>query len=228
MDSQSSEDSPFSSSVIDSSSSSSTEAVLCAVIGKNSSIGSTLSLGIAIFDPRKSSLQLAEISSDEHLTALESILIQLASDESLYHACSIGPYPVASFLNIDAAAAAALHLLPPPQQQQQVLQRAAAAAAAAAATSGGGGVGSIYGLFSRYCCTPLGMRRLHIIITQPLVDAEEISKRHDIVEAFMQEVFRREVFQKHFQHVCDLDRIATRLHRIHAATQANKGGKKAQ
>ena len=48
---------------------------------------------------------------------------QLASDETLCHACALETYPVSSFLHIDAAAAAALHLLPQQQQQQRLQPR---------------------------------------------------------------------------------------------------------
>ncbi|KAL8450448.1 hypothetical protein Emed_002536 [Eimeria media] len=50
------------------------------------------------------------------------ILIRLAADETLCHACVLDIYGVTSFLHVDAAAAAALNLLPQQQQQQQRLQ----------------------------------------------------------------------------------------------------------
>ena len=76
--SSASEGSPFSPSATDSSSSSSsnTEAVLCAVTAKSAADGPGLRLGLAVFDARRTSFSLVEISSDEHLTALEAILMQ--------------------------------------------------------------------------------------------------------------------------------------------------------
>ncbi|KAL8274102.1 hypothetical protein Esti_001944 [Eimeria stiedai] len=307
----------------------SNEAVLCAVCAKSQGGGGGLSvrLGIAIFDPRRSALQVAEIDSDAHLTSLEGVLLQvgavsvlapsgdsapwlrrlpyvvhavnaellegpksifsathllqdlsfllpaaalkpaaarelrlevactslaalisywsLAADETLCHACELDIYGVTSFLHVDAAAAAALNLLPQQQQQQRLQPRilpcsskygeahaaakdrlsAAAAAAAAAAAGVTAGSISVYSLFARHCCTSLGSRRLHLVISQPLVDEEAIVKRHDLVKALMQEVFRRDVFQLHFKHVTDLDRVAAKLHRVHAAAAAAEEGR---
>lgn len=38
-------------------------------------------------------------------------------------------------------------------------------------------------------------------------------------------MFRQEVFQRHFHHVSDLDRLASKLHRIHAASNAADASK---
>lgn len=53
------------------------DAVMCAVSAKNDSGGHGLRLGLAVFDPRRPSLRVAEIVSDEHLTALEAVLMQV-------------------------------------------------------------------------------------------------------------------------------------------------------
>lgn len=103
---------------------------------------------------------------------------------------------------------------------------AAAAAAAAAVSASPGCATSLFELFKEHLSTSLGSRRLHLMLAQPLVSREEIEKRHDVVEALTQAVFRRDVFGSHFKHVPDLDRIASAMLKLHAAANgdASTGG----
>ncbi|OEH77651.1 DNA mismatch repair protein [Cyclospora cayetanensis] len=53
---------------------------------------------------------------------------------------------------------------------------------------------------------------------------EVLERTPQLAVCATQEVFRRDVFQRHFKHVAELDRLSTKLHRIHAAVQAAKEG----
>lgn len=173
---------------------------------------------------------------------------RLLSDDAYVKQCSLELYPQDLYLQVDAAAAAALYLFPSlalqRRQQQQLaaagplLLAAAAAspstdkdsasagayikrtsAAAAAASSSNSGVSSVYALLARWTGSSLGARRLFAVLSQPLVERQEIERRLDIVEIFhTEDVFRREVFSSHFKHVFDLDALAAKLHRIAAAS----------
>lgn len=55
----------------------SNEAVLCAVTAKTQGGPQGLRLGLAVFDPKRPALLVAEINSDNHLTSLEAVLMQV-------------------------------------------------------------------------------------------------------------------------------------------------------
>ncbi|KAL8447983.1 hypothetical protein Emag_004097 [Eimeria magna] len=59
------------------------EAVLCAVCAKSQGGGAGLNvrLGIAVFDPRRPALHVAEFDSDAHLTSLEAVLMQVNNQQ---------------------------------------------------------------------------------------------------------------------------------------------------
>ena len=64
----------------------SNEAVLCAVNARPQASGSGLRIGFAVFDPRRPSLRVAELSCDAHLTSLEAVLMQVRSHTPTKHA----------------------------------------------------------------------------------------------------------------------------------------------
>jgi len=77
--------------------------------------------------------------------------------------------------------------------------------------SGSSGDGSLAGVLDR-CITAMGSRRLLRWIKQPLVDATEVSKRLDLVEALVLEAELRERLRiECLKGIADLDRLARRL-----------------
>lgn len=126
----------------------------------------------------------------------------LLSEPANFGACTLGLYPLKSFMYLDKAAFSALNVLPRPEDSLR------------AATS-------IFGFLNR-CRSPLGTRRLRQWVSQPLSDATEISHRHDLVEIFStaEELLRQ--VEAHFRQVPDLERISSRLHRIGTKSQAQK------
>lgn len=66
------------------------------------------------------------------------------------------------------------------------------------------------------------MRRLRQWLTQPLTSAEEVSARHDVVEALCsaEELLRH--IEGNFRHVPDLARMAVRFHRTATGSKAQK------
>lgn len=126
----------------------------------------------------------------------------LLSEPANFGACTLGVYPLRSFMYLDKAAFSALNLLPRPEESLRSST-------------------SIFGLLNR-CRSLLGTRRLRQWLTQPLTSAEEISSRHDVVDALSgAEVLLRQV-EAFFRHVPDLEKIAARLHRIGTKSVAQK------
>lgn len=105
-------------------------------------------------------------------------------------------------MHLDNAAFSALNILPRPEDSLRSNT-------------------SLYGFLNR-CRSDLGMRRLRQWLAQPLTSAEEISRRHDVVEAFCSaEGLLRQV-EAHFRHVPDLERMAARLHRTSTTSRYAK------
>eukprot|EP00928_Gymnodinium_smaydae_P060584 TRINITY_DN442_c0_g1_i1.p1 TRINITY_DN442_c0_g1~~TRINITY_DN442_c0_g1_i1.p1 ORF type:complete len:808 (-),score=191.47 TRINITY_DN442_c0_g1_i1:132-2195(-) len=130
------------------------------------------------------------------MRALAALLAHgsLLSDPANFDACTLSVYPLSSFMYLDKAAFSALNLLPRPEESLRSST-------------------SVYGFLNR-CRSPLGARRLRQWLTQPLCNAQEISRRHDVVEAFCNaEGLLRQV-EGHFRRVPDLEQISMRLQRV--------------
>ncbi|EDO05463.1 MutS domain DNA mismatch family protein [Babesia bovis T2Bo] len=79
----------------------------------------------------------------------------------------LGYYKLNNYLSMDRAAFASLSILP---STSNYFNESTGT--------------SLFGLLNK-CRTAIGARRLRMWVSQPLTDADEISKRHDCVEAFM-------------------------------------------
>eukprot|EP00419_Tripos_fusus_P011566 CAMPEP_0172665584 /NCGR_PEP_ID=MMETSP1074-20121228/7347_1 /TAXON_ID=2916 /ORGANISM="Ceratium fusus, Strain PA161109" /LENGTH=791 /DNA_ID=CAMNT_0013481925 /DNA_START=44 /DNA_END=2419 /DNA_ORIENTATION=+ len=107
-------------------------------------------------------------------------------------ACTLGFYPIKSFMYLDKAAFSALNVLPRPEESLRSST-------------------SLLGFLNR-CRSVIGTRRLRQWLTQPLTSADDISRRHDVVEALCNtEPLLRQV-ESHLRHVPDLEKMAARFH----------------
>nr|QDO16461.1 DNA mismatch repair protein MSH2 [Crypthecodinium cohnii]USW07880.1 DNA mismatch repair protein MSH2 [Crypthecodinium cohnii] len=150
------------------------------------------------------SRHLEEQSRKQGMRAL-SVLIghhNLLSEPSYSSACTLSLYPLRSFLYLDKAAFSALNVLPRPEESVRSTT-------------------SLLGFLNR-CKTPLGIRKLRQWITQPLTSAEEISARHNIVEALAAADGLLRQLEGHLRKIPDLERIATRFLRTPTKTGAQK------
>lgn len=122
-----------------------------------------------------SSLQLAQSCAN----ALVSYL-SLLSDDSNRGALSIGKYNLEQFMKLDYAAVRALNLFPPPNFNNSMNKTS-----------------SLFGLLNN-CKTAGGTRLLSQWIKQPLVDVNEINKRHMLVKFFFDDMNLRTSLQNDF------------------------------
>lgn len=125
----------------------------------------------------------------------------LLAEPSNFNSCSLGLYPLKSFVFLDKAAFSALNVLPRPDESLR------------ASTS-------LLGFLNR-CGSPLGQQRLRQWLTQPLTSPQEVSRRHDIVEALHSNDGLLRLVEAQLRHVPDLEKLAAKLHRT--ANAKSKG-----
>mmetsp|Transcript_71852 Transcript_71852/g.206294 ORF Transcript_71852/g.206294 Transcript_71852/m.206294 type:complete len:797 (+) Transcript_71852:63-2453(+) len=147
---------------------------------------------------------LGEQSKKQGMRALAVLIghFSLLNEPSYIGSCTLGLYPLRSFLYLDKAAFAALNVLPRPEESLRSNT-------------------SLLGFLNR-CRSPIGQRKLRQWLTQPLTSAEEISERHDIVEAFCSAEGLLRQIEAHMRRVPDLERLAARFQRIPTASKAQK------
>jgi len=145
---------------------------------------------------------LEEQHKKQGMRALAALLGHraLLTEPANLGACTLGLYPLRSFMYLDKAAFSALSVLPRPEESLRSTT-------------------SLLGFLNR-CRSPVGTRRLRQWLTQPLTDADEIARRHDVVEALSgaEELLRQ--VEGHLRHVPDLERMGARFHRSGTGSKA--------
>ncbi|CAE8594581.1 unnamed protein product [Polarella glacialis] len=126
----------------------------------------------------------------------------LLSEPANFSSCTLGIYPLRTFMYLDKAAFSALNVLPRPEESLRSST-------------------SLLGFLNR-CRSQGGQRRLRQWLTQPLTVPEEISQRHDVVEALVAAEGLLRELEGHLRHVPDLERLAARLHRTATASKFHK------
>ncbi|ROT35747.1 DNA mismatch repair protein msh-2 [Sodiomyces alkalinus F11] len=117
-------------------------------------------------------------------------------DPSNFGQYQLYQHDLAQFMKLDAAALKALNLMPGPRDGSKTM--------------------SLYGLLN-HCKTPLGSRLLSQWLKQPLMCKEDIEKRQQLVEAFVNDTELRQVMQEeHLRSIPDLYRLAKRFQRKRA------------
>jgi len=107
-----------------------------------------------------------------------------------------------SHLQMDRVAAEAIHLLPPPRNAHNPN---------VGSSSNNRSTTSIYGLLN-HCKTQMGTRLLDSWLRQPLVNHEEIVRRHDVVEFFVdRSVELNQLRSSGLKNIMDLDLLASQV-----------------
>lgn len=119
----------------------------------------------------------------------------LMSDDANTSRFKMKQYSLNDFMRLDSAVVRALNLMPNPQEVSQ--NRAS----------------SLYGLLNQ-CKTAMGSRLLNMWIKQPLLDIRQIKTRHDLVEAFVEDMDVRDgVRENSLRRMSDIRKYVKKLQR---------------
>jgi DNA mismatch repair protein MSH2 len=127
------------------------------------------------------------------LPALACLLeyLDLLGDESNYGTFKMSEYQLAEFMRVDAAAIRALNIFALPGDPKNAC---------------------LFGLLNK-TKTPMGSRTMNRWLRQPLLDLEAIGKRHDIVEAFVEDTELRSGLADKLRKTPDLRRYVKKFRR---------------
>lgn len=117
-------------------------------------------------------------------------------DPSNFGQYQLYQHDLSQFMKLDASALKALNLMPGPRDGAKTM--------------------SLYGLLN-HCKTPVGSRLLAQWLKQPLMNLEEITKRQQLVEAFVEDTELRQIMQEeHLRSIPDLYRLGKRFQKKQA------------
>ncbi|CAM6082684.1 unnamed protein product [Calypogeia fissa] len=112
---------------------------------------------------------------------------------------SLQPYSLDTYMRLDAAALRALNVLESKTDANQNF--------------------SLFGLINRTCSVGMGKRLLNRWLKQPLLDVQEIRKRLDIVQVFVESSDTRQDLRQHLRRIPDIDRLSRKVEKRRASLQ---------
>ncbi|CAD6503008.1 BgTH12-02681 [Blumeria graminis f. sp. triticale] len=113
------------------------------------------------------------------------------NDTSNFGQYQLYQHDLSQYMKLDASALKALNLMPGLRDGAKTM--------------------SLYGLLN-HCKTPMGSRTLAQWLKQPLMDKEEIEKRHQLVEAFFEcSELRQTMQEEHFRSIPNLSQLVKRF-----------------
>ena len=125
--------------------------------------------------------------------------LQVLHDPSNFGQYQLYQHDLSQFMKLDASALKALNLMPGPRDGAKTM--------------------SLYGLLN-HCKTPVGSRLLAQWLKQPLMNLDEIEKRQQLVEAFVEDTELRQIMQEeHLRAIPDLYRLAKRFQKKQATLE---------
>lgn len=119
--------------------------------------------------------------------------IGIMSDPSNYGQYQLYQHDLSQYMKLDASALKALNLMPGPMDGSKTM--------------------SLFGVLD-HCKTPVGSRLLALWLKQPLMTLEEIERRQQLVEAFVDDTALRQTMQEdRLRAIPDLYRLSKRFQR---------------
>ncbi|KAK6921123.1 DNA mismatch repair protein MutS-like, N-terminal [Dillenia turbinata] len=121
--------------------------------------------------------------------ALGSLLCyaELLADESNYGNYVIRRYNLDNYMRLDSAAMRALNVLESKTDANKNF--------------------SLFGLMNRTCTAGMGKRLLHMWLKQPLLDVNEINRRLNLVQTFVEDAQLRQDMRQHMKRISDIERL---------------------
>ncbi|CAD0051528.1 unnamed protein product [Aureobasidium pullulans] len=147
-------------------------------------------------DERTSTLPQTELRLAMGASAALVKYLGAMSDSSNYGQYQLYQHDLSQYMKLDASALKALNLMPGPKDGSKTM--------------------NLYGLLN-HCKTPIGSRLLAQWLKQPLMNLEEIERRLQLVEAFVNDTQLAESMSSdHLKSIPDLYRLAKKFQRKNA------------